>query len=87
MIEFKPTDKYADIFTERYECDDYACMAHPNGCFFCEHLTDVFWDFTHGPYMFFCEQGEEGGKTGLNTNCANLTNYGKRNYSLFWHYM
>lgn len=46
MIEFKPTEKYADIFTERYECDDYACMAHPNGCFFCEHLTDVFWDYT-----------------------------------------
>lgn len=59
MIEFKPTDKYADIFTERYECDDYACMAHPNGCFFCEHLDDVFWDYTHGPYMFICEQGEE----------------------------
>jgi hypothetical protein len=55
MIEFKPTDKYADIFTERYECDDYACMAHPNGCFFCEHLTDVFWDYTCGPYMFICE--------------------------------
>ena len=59
MIEFKPTEEYADIFTERYECDDYACMAHPNGCFFCEHLTDVFWDYTCGPYMFFCEQGEE----------------------------
>ena len=57
MIEFKPTEKYADIFTKRFECDDYACMAHPNGCFFCEHLDDVFWDYTHGPYKFFCDQG------------------------------
>ena len=25
-------------------------------CGMCEHCTDVFWDFTHGPYMFYCEK-------------------------------
>lgn len=24
-------------------------------CVFCEHCTDVFWDYTNGPYMLFCD--------------------------------
>ena len=61
MIEFKTKEEFADVFTERYECEDYACMAHPDGCFFCKYLTDVFWDYTHGPYMFFCEHPADNG--------------------------
>lgn len=24
-------------------------------CVFCKHCTDIYWDFTNGPYMCFCE--------------------------------
>lgn len=24
-------------------------------CVFCTHCTDVYWDFTNGPYLCFCE--------------------------------
>ena len=26
-----------------------------NHCVFCEHCTDIFYDYTHGPYMYICE--------------------------------
>lgn len=45
-------------FTKVYECDEYKCDAHPRGCFFCKHSTDVFWDYG-GPYMIICELQKE----------------------------
>lgn len=24
-------------------------------CLFCNHCTDVFWDYTHGPYAYACD--------------------------------
>jgi hypothetical protein len=45
-------------FTKVYECDEYKCDAHPRGCFFCKHSTDVFWDYD-GPYMIICELQKE----------------------------
>lgn len=32
----------------------YTVAAHPKSGFFCQHLTDIFYDYTHGPYMFVC---------------------------------
>lgn len=29
--------------------------AHEHSCLFCKHLTDIYWDYTHGPYLFICE--------------------------------
>ena len=26
-----------------------------NDCLFCNHCTDVFWDYANGPYMMGCE--------------------------------
>lgn len=46
-------------FTKVYECNEYKCDAHPRGCFFCKHSTDVWWDFTTGPYMIICELQKE----------------------------
>ena len=46
-------------FTKVYECDEYKCDAHPRGCFFCKHCTDVFYDYTNGPYMIICELQKE----------------------------
>jgi hypothetical protein len=43
---------------------DYRCFeledgrkfgAHKKSCLFCKHNTDIFYDYTNGPYMFFCE--------------------------------
>lgn len=28
-------------------------------CIFCKHCVDMFWDYTHGPYMLLCELNEE----------------------------
>lgn len=38
-----------------YECEFYKVLAPARSCLFCEHCTDVFYDFMNGPYMFFCE--------------------------------
>ena len=38
-----------------YECEYYRVLAPDKSCLFCDHCTDVFWDYTNGPYMFFCE--------------------------------
>lgn len=35
-----------------YKCPEYECDAPDNCCLFCKHCTDVFWDYTNGPYMF-----------------------------------
>lgn len=34
-----------------------------NHCVFCEHCTNLFWDYTNGPYMFLCELECDGYKT------------------------
>lgn len=32
-----------------------AVGAKPDSCLFCKHCTDIFWDYTHGPYTLCCE--------------------------------
>ena len=39
-----------------YECEYYKVSAPDKSCLFCKHCTDVFWDFTNGPYLFFCNK-------------------------------
>ena len=43
--------------SQKYECGSYILIAHKKSCEFCQHLTDTFWDFTNGPYMYFCDKG------------------------------
>lgn len=38
-------------------------MAPDQHCIFCKHCTDIFYDYTHGPYMFPCNKGHENFKT------------------------
>lgn len=45
----------ADELTRVYKSENFTIRARPNSCFFCDHLTDIFWDYTNGPYMFICE--------------------------------
>ena len=28
-------------------------------CLFCKHCSDVYWDYTHGPYMTICAEGHD----------------------------
>ena len=32
----------------------YSVVAHKRSCFFCNHLTDIWFDYANGPYMFHC---------------------------------
>lgn len=41
--------------TRRFDGPSYTVMAHPRSCFFCGHLRDIVYDYTNGPYMFFCD--------------------------------
>lgn len=49
----------------------YTVKAHPKSCFFCQHLTDIFYDYTNGPYGFVCNlEGDI--ETGMRGVCDNF---------------
>ena len=52
-----------------YECEFYSVMAHERSCLFCEHCSDVFWDYSNGPYMFLCDAGGDT-KGAMNGGCS-----------------
>lgn len=39
----------------RYDHGHQAVGCKPDSCLVCKHCTDVFWDYTHGPYTLICE--------------------------------
>jgi len=44
--------------TRKYVLSEYpyfAVNAPATSCLFCNHCTDVFWDFTNGIYMLMCD--------------------------------
>jgi hypothetical protein len=60
----------------RYECDFYTVMAPDRSCLFCDRCTDVFWDFTHGPYMFVCSAGADT-SFGVRGDCPSFSEEGR----------
>lgn len=50
----------ADADTRVYSFEDepfgmtISVTAHKRSCFFCEYCTEIIWDYTNGPYVFFC---------------------------------
>lgn len=42
----------------------YSVVAHKQSCFFCKHLTDIWFDYTNGPYMFHCNSSVHGNDPG-----------------------
>ena len=39
-------------------------------CTVCKHLTDIFWDYTNGPYAFICDKkNDDDIEKGLAGNC------------------
>lgn len=48
----------------------YTVKAHPKNCFFCQHLTDIFYD-SGGPYAFICDvDGDD--ETGMRGVCPDF---------------
>lgn len=49
----------------------------PKACMFCDHCTDIWWDYTNGPYMVGCDldldPNESGGYEG---NCDSFKEEG-----------
>ncbi len=41
--------------TKIYECEAFTCEAPIHSCFFCEHCSDIFYDFTNGSYALVCD--------------------------------
>lgn len=65
--------------TRIYKGPGYTVKAHPKSCFFCQHLTDIWWDYTNGPYMFMCEKrqmtedsDEDPIEIGMHGNCPDF---------------
>lgn len=54
-----------------YECDYYTVTAPAKSCLFCDHCTDIFWDFSHGPYAFICDIEDDTGM-GASGECASF---------------
>ena len=49
-----------------YQCPDKACV-------FCDHCSDIFYDYTNGPYMIICELNKDAPQD----NCASFTEGGE----------
>lgn len=43
-----------------FECANGRTYQAPEkSCCFCKHCTDIFYDFTHGPYLFMCDENHD----------------------------
>ena len=54
MPEIKNKSEIPDGY-KPYVCGNRRYWLPPDNCVFCEHCTDIFWDYTHGMYTYFCE--------------------------------
>lgn len=44
--------------SKKFKCYNGKTYKFPvKHCVFCEHCPTILYDFTNGPYMFFCEKG------------------------------
>lgn len=47
-----------------FKCENGRFYLLPkNHCAFCEYCTDIIYDYTHGPYMFHCNEGHSDFRT------------------------
>lgn len=70
--------KPAHELTRIFHGPGYTVKALPQSCFFCDHLTDIIYDYTNGPYGFACDlDGDiETGMRGLCQNFSEEENHG-----------
>lgn len=62
--------------TKTYEIGPFSVVADSNSCFFCDHCTDIYYDYENGPYMFICAECQETDK-GLSGSCEMFTAEGE----------
>lgn len=48
--------------------NDVFVLCDEKDCVFCEHCTDIFWDFSNGIYLRICELEKEQ----INGNCEHF---------------
>ena len=45
---------------KEYKCSNgHTYIVKDKSCLVCGHCTDVFWDYTNGPYLAICELHDE----------------------------
>lgn len=53
-----------DLEKKVFTCENGRRYLFPaRHCAFCKHCTDIFYDYTHGPYMFICDLGKDDFRT------------------------
>ena len=63
--------------TKLYECDNGKVYRFPKThCVFCKHCTDLFYDYTNGPYMFICDFDLEPNITETTCECEKFEDDG-----------
>lgn len=63
--------------TKLYECESGKVYRFPIAhCVFCKHCTDLFYDYTNGPYMFMCEFNLEPNITETSCECKHFEDDG-----------
>lgn len=41
-----------------FECENgFIYQVPDDSCYICDHCTDIWYDYTHGPYMSLCDLG------------------------------
>lgn len=51
----------------------------PKACMFCDHCTDIFWDYTNGPYMIICDIDIDPTDGGYDGTCRSFVEDGDGN--------
>lgn len=60
----------------------FAIWAPDKSCMFCKKCSDLIWDYTNGPYCFFCEEDVDGSKDLTEYGAIGECEYFKENYEV-----
>lgn len=53
----------------------FTIWAPERSCLFCRKCDDIIWDYTNGPYCFFCEEDTDGAKDLTERGCIGGCEY------------
>ena len=53
-----------------YKCDNGRLYKLPEKCcIYCKHCSDILYDYSHGPYMMFCDCKEPAEDANTSGSC------------------
>lgn len=58
----------------------FTIWAPEKSCLFCRKCDDIIWDYTNGPYCFFCEKDADGKKELTERGAIGKCEYFDENY-------